>query len=124
MPKTIVLVQTVFSKMFFQYSEKWVKVAIVGLLCSLMLLVAVYFLQTGDLIKKTFVLGGYQIKMASREKQASAAAIANAGNLLSLNRIEELAVNSGFVPVGQVQYIPLTSSPVAGAKQLVVSNIR
>jgi len=124
MPKTIVLVQTVFSKMFFQYSEKWVKVAIVGLLCSLMLLVAVYFLQTGDLIKKTFVLGGYQVKMASREKQESAAAIANAGNLLSLNRIEELAVNSGFVPIGQVQYIPLTSSPVAGAKQLVVSNIR
>jgi len=28
------------------------------------------------------------------------------------------------VPIGQVQYIPLTSSPVAGAKQLVVSNIR
>jgi len=123
MPKAIVLVQTVFSKIFFQYSEKWVKAIIVALFCSLMLLGVIYFLQTGDLIKKTFVLGSYQVKMASIERQ-SAITIANAGNLLSLNQIEELAVNSGFVPVGQVQYIPLTSSPVAGAKQLVVSNIR
>ncbi|MCX6789540.1 MAG: hypothetical protein NTZ42_02945 [Candidatus Gribaldobacteria bacterium] len=106
-----------------QYSEKWIKTTIVALLCSLLLLGVVYFLQTGDLIKKTFVLGSYQVKMASIERQL-AATIANDNNLLSLNQIEVLATDSGFVPVGQVQYIPLTASLTASANQLVVSNIR
>ena len=124
MSKTIALPQTIFSKMFSQYSEQWVKMFIVVLLCLLLLLGVVYFLQTGDLIKKTFVFGAYQVKMASVEKQ-SAINATNADNLLSLNQIEELATNSGFMPVGQVQYIPLTSGGLtAEANQLVVSNIR
>jgi len=130
MSKTIVLVQTVFSKPPHhnfvwcggQYSEKWVKMVIVALLCSLFLLGVVYFLQTGDLIKKTFLLGAGEVKVVVAEKQ-SAAAADKAGNLLSLHQIEELAANSGFVPVGQVQYIPLTTGSKASAHQLV-SNIR
>jgi hypothetical protein len=122
MPKAIALTQTVFSKMFFQYSEKWVKIAIVALLCSLLLLGVVYFLQTGDLIKKTFVLGAYEVKVVAAEKQLAGAS--DAGNLLSLNQIEAAAVDSGFVPVGQVQYISLSSDLTAVANQLVVSNIR
>jgi len=122
MTKTIALSQTVFSKMFSQYSERWVKMFIVVLLCLLILLGVVYFLQTGDLIKKTFVFGAYQVKMASVEKQ-SAIDVTNVDNLLSLNQIEELAANSGFVPVGQVQYIPLSPGFTALANQLV-SNIR
>lgn len=103
-----------------QYSDQWVKIITVSLLCSLLLLVAVYLLQTGDLIKKTFVLGGYQAKATAMEKQAIAGAASEA-NLLSLNQVETMAVSSGFVPVGRVLYIPLS---VASAQQLVVSNIR
>lgn len=121
MPKTIALTQTVFSKMFFQYSERWVKIIVIALLCSLFLLGVVYLLQTGDLIKKTFVLGAGEVKVVAAEKQLAGAA--KAGNLLSLNQIEAAAVDSGFVPVGQVQYIPLSPGFTALANQLV-SNIR
>ncbi len=91
-----------------------------ALLCCVLLLGIVYLLQTGDLIKKTFVLGASQAKMASIEKQLAPNNSQTAPALLSLNQIEELAAHSGFVPVGQVLYVPLS----AGATQLVVSNIR
>ena len=119
MPKPIAITQTMFSRVILD--DRKTKAIFFILLGLVLALVAIYILQTGDLIQKTFIKLAYEAKV---EKAASLQAASEMASRtpLSLDTVEEMVAGNGFVPVEQVQYIPLTATFVS-ANQLV-SNAR
>ncbi|GEM_PF-5561127 len=119
MPKAIILTQTMFSKVILDDRKtKAIFFILVGLVFAL---VAVYLLQTGDLIQKTFSKIAYETKVEKAASSQAASEVASKTSF-SFDTVEEMIAGNGFVPVEQVQYIPLTATFVS-ANQLV-SNAR
>lgn len=121
MPKTIILSQTLFSNFFLLLDDRKSKVIFFILFCLAFALVAVYVLQTGDLIQKTFLKTAYESRV-KKAVQIQANSKANPSRHFSLVLTEEqLLGSSDFVPVGRIEYIPLTAS-LAVVSQLVFSD--
>jgi len=121
MPKAIILTQGMCSKISVLFDDRKSKAIFFVLICLVFALLAVYVLQAGDLIQKTFTKTASETKV---EKLSQARSNHNqaATRHFSLVAAEEMIANFGFVPVEQVQYIPLTAS-LADANQLA-SNLR
>lgn len=121
MPKTIILSQTIFSKIFLLLDDRKSKVIFFILFCLVFVLVAVYVLQTGDLIQKTFLKTAYESRV-KKAVQIQVNSKANPSRHFSLVSTEEqLLGSSDFMPVGRIEYIPLTAS-LAVVSQLVFSD--
>ncbi|MDD5750518.1 MAG: hypothetical protein PHU56_02620 [Candidatus Pacebacteria bacterium] len=107
MPKAIVLTQAAFSKISSPLDGRKARAVFFVLTCLVFALVVVYIMQTGDLIKKTFAKTAIESKVAALSQTEDS----SKPNIhLSLAVIEQKIAGSGFVPVEQVQYIPLTAS--------------
>jgi len=121
MSKAITITQTICSKVALQMDDRWTKIIFLTLLCLMFTLMAVYILQAGDLIQKTFSKLACEVRVEKAVKAKSDSRTASQTSF-SLAMIEKLVAGNGFVPVERVQYIPLTTG-LAAANQLV-SNIR
>lgn len=116
MPKAIILTQAMFSKISAPLDDRKTRAIFFVLICLVFALVAVYILQTGDLIQKTFARTAMETKVEKLSKTSNDLNEASTGHL-SLAAVEERITGSDFVPVDRVQYIPLTVS-LADANQL------
>ncbi len=121
MPKAIILTQAMCSKFSALLDDRKSKAIFFVLICLVFALVAVYVLQTGDLIQKTFAKTASETKL-EKFSQARDNRAHPAPQHFSLVAAEEMIANFDFVPVEQVQYIPLIAS-LAAANQLA-SNLR
>lgn len=119
MPKAIILSQAMFSKIFTSLDDRKTRAIFFVLICLVFALTAVYILQTGDLIKKTFIKTALETN-AGKLSQTRNDLIKASTNQLSLAMVEEKIAGSDFVAVEQVQYIPLTAS-LADINQLASS---
>ncbi|PIU14153.1 hypothetical protein COT20_02930 [bacterium (Candidatus Gribaldobacteria) CG08_land_8_20_14_0_20_39_15] len=121
MSKTITFTRTIFSKISLLLDDRKSRVIFFILFCLTFALVAVYVLQTGDLIQKIFLKTAYESKV-KKAVQIQANSEINPSRHFSLVLAEEqLLDSSDFVPVERVEYIPLTAS-LAVVSQLVFSD--
>lgn len=121
MPKTIIFTQTMFSKISLLLDDHKSRVIFFILFCLVFALVAVYVLQTGDLIQKTFLKTAHESR-AKKAVQIQANSKINPSRHFSLVLAEEqLLGSSDFVPAERIEYIPLTAS-LAVISQLVFSD--